>query len=124
MLEADLRRNIRDHLTEPGYLQILDLPDLDHERAKFFADKSHLAPAQVDPVEMILRQHISQRVPGGRKRIGKMEKVGQVPPQHLLFKRAESKSSSMSLLDLPDTIGRSQSLPIKLLAKPMQPFRR
>src|ERR1700746_268870 len=124
MLKAYLRGNIGNHLAEPRYLQILDLPDLDHERAEIFADKTYLAPAQIDAVEMVLGQHISQRVTGGRERVGKVEKVGQVPPQHLLFECAESKSRSMAFLHLPGTIGRSQSLPVQLLTKPMQPFRR
>src|ERR1700756_609088 len=80
VLQPNFHRNRRNHLTEPGYLQVLHLPDLDHERAEFFADKTHLALAKIDPIEMVLRQHVSHRVRGGRKRVGKMEKIGQIPP--------------------------------------------
>src|SRR5581483_8446609 len=82
--EPDLRRNRADHLVESRQLQILHLPDFQHECAEFRADEAELSPVNVDAVEVPCAQGVEQRglVQGNRaiEENDEVKDVGQVAP--------------------------------------------
>ena len=51
-----------DHLAEASHFEKFQLPDLEHQRAEFFTDETHLALAQIDRVEMVRGQGFSDRI--------------------------------------------------------------
>ena len=67
MGELDLHRDRADYLAEARHLQILYVPDFEHQGAEFFADETHPALAQIHGVEVAVRQVFRMGSSGAEK---------------------------------------------------------
>src|SRR5467141_1951792 len=99
MFQPDLHRNRTDDLAEACHLQILHTPDLDHQRAEFFAAKAHPPCPEVNAVKMAPGKSIPKGIVRRRKCVNQMKQIRQISPENFFFKRAEPERRSLSLLN-------------------------
>ena len=55
MLEPYFRWDGCNHLAKPWHFQVLNFPNLEHQRAEVFTDETQLSVFQVNRIEMVLR---------------------------------------------------------------------
>ncbi len=121
MLEADLAGNGADKFAKARHLEILYMPDFEHEGAEFFTDERHLAIAQVNCIEVRAGEGGAERVIRKGKRIDEVKDVSEISPDDLFFEGGEAEWRGGALLRGTNVFGRLKIVRGELVAKPAKP---
>jgi len=120
VFEADLHGDGADDFTEAGHLEILHVPDFEHERAEVFTDEGQFVVVEIDGVEVSAREGGAEWIIGKGEGVDKVEDVGEVSPDNFFFDGGEAGGHASALLCGTGVVVRLKIVSGELIAEPAQ----